>query len=85
MKLEVTEAELGVTAMGLRFRVLAGAETEEEGDIDEISCALIFGGGRNRGANVDDEAKGGYIFLFGWMVGVGVIPERVRLDLIAAA
>ena len=58
VKLEVPEAELGGTAMGLRVYVLAEADTEEEGDLDEISCALIFGGGGSGGTNINDEAKG---------------------------
>ena len=58
VKLEVPEAELGGTSMGLRVYVLAEAYAEEEGDLDEISCALIFGGGGSGGTNINDEAKG---------------------------
>ena len=59
MELQVLEAELGSSVMGLRFHSLTGPETEEDGDLDEISYALIFGGGRSGDVNIDDETKGG--------------------------
>lgn len=48
VELQILEIELGGAAVGLYFCIFTGAETEEEGDLDEIRYTLIFGGGRSR-------------------------------------
>ena len=72
MELEIFEAELYSALVGYCLCVFTRAQTEEECNLDETGLASFKWGGVCSCGSLDDDAKGGCLFMFGWGILVGV-------------
>ena len=75
MELEVFEPELYSMSVGCRFCVFTRVYAEEECNLDVIGLTFFKGGGVYCCSSLDDNAKGGCLFMFGWGVLVRVVME----------
>ena len=75
VELEVVEAELNCALVGLRIGVFARAQTEEQGNLDNIGGALgDLAGGAGYCCGCHDESKGGSLLRLGRGVLVRKVP-----------